>query len=221
MPAAFQTIRTLFIIAVVLAIISTILLFIFIVPEKKKNRLNGFGKFLHNTFNFKYLIVEKILQALYIFSTCFIILLGFVMLFCVVPDYFGDGEWLGGKGILIMILGPIAVRLVYEFLMMAILLIKNVIQINNKLKAASNNNADDIFATPSINLEGMFTKDNKAPDYNNGYNPNAYNPNVYNNPNAYNNANVYPNAENYNNANAYSNANAYNNNNNVNNNNNF
>ena len=33
-----------------------------------------------------------------------------------------------------MILGPILIRLVYELLMMAILLLKNVISINNKLR---------------------------------------------------------------------------------------
>ncbi len=37
-----------------------------------------------------------------------------------------------------MILGPIVVRLIFEFLMMALLLVKNVISINNKLRAPGN-----------------------------------------------------------------------------------
>ena len=69
------------IVAVLLAITATVLAFVFIVPEKRRARLNGFGKFLHDTCNFKYLIVEKILQALYIFLTCFVLLSGFFMLF--------------------------------------------------------------------------------------------------------------------------------------------
>ena len=60
--------------AVLLAIAATILAFIFIVPESKREKLNSFGKFLHDALNFKFLIVEKILQALYIFATAFIIL---------------------------------------------------------------------------------------------------------------------------------------------------
>ena len=131
------------ILALVLGIIATVLAFIFIVPSNKRDTLNAFGKFVHDAVNFKFLIVEKIMQALYIFSTAFIMLTGFFLLFAV--DYRDD--WMGGYGLLTMILGPIAVRLSYEFLMMFILLIKNVIQINNKLKQEGEAK-DDIFATP-------------------------------------------------------------------------
>ena len=57
--------------AIILAIAATVLAFIFIVPEKKREKLNAFGKFLHDTCNFKYLVVEKLLQALYIFLTAY------------------------------------------------------------------------------------------------------------------------------------------------------
>ncbi len=128
---------TIVILASLLAIIATILAFIYIVPDKKRDRLNKFGKFLHDTVNFKYLIVEKILQFSYILATAFAILVGFFMLFYVEESgyYYRRTEWYGGYGLAVMILGPIAIRLVYEFIMMAILLIKNVIQINNKLRA--------------------------------------------------------------------------------------
>ena len=131
------------ILSIILALVATVLAFIFIVPEKKLGKLNKFGKFIHNTLNFKYLIVEKILQALYIFFTAYVILEGFFMLF-VVDRWSG---WQGLTGILTMILGPIAIRLVFEFTMMVIILIKNVIQINNRLSGKEN---DDIFATPEI-----------------------------------------------------------------------
>lgn len=54
------------VVATILAIVVTVLAFIFIVPEKRREKLNAFGKFLHDTCNFKYLVVEKILQALYL-----------------------------------------------------------------------------------------------------------------------------------------------------------
>lgn len=132
----------------IFAIVATILAFVFIVPEKCRKGLNKFGQFLHDTVNFKYLIVEKILQAMYIFATAFIILFGFFLLFYT-RTYWGRSEWMGGYGLLFMILGPIAVRLVYEFAMMVILLIKNVIQINNKLKSDDNTEAD-AFKTPDF-----------------------------------------------------------------------
>ena len=123
------SLSTIGIIALILGIAATVLAFIFLVPDKKAEKLNKFGKAIHSLLTFKFLFIEKILQALYIFTTAFIILEGFLMLF---SSYFG--VYLGGYGILIMILGPIVVRIIYEILMMTILLIKNVIQINNKLK---------------------------------------------------------------------------------------
>ena len=143
------------IIALVLALAATVLAFIFIVPEKKNTKTNAFLKILHDTLNFKYLIIEKILQALYIFATAYIITLGFCMLFYVEIGtnyyiYSTPTKWYGGYGLLVMIVGPILVRLMYEVLMMFVLLIKNVIQINNKLKNENGKDSADIFATPKI-----------------------------------------------------------------------
>lgn len=131
--------------------VATVLAYVFIVPESRREKLNAFGKFLHDTFNFKYLIVEKILQALYIFFTADLIILGFFMLFAAPEDFFGHRHWLGGYGILIMILGPILIRLIYELLMMAILLLKNVISINNKLRNQNGKEEkDSVFAAPDM-----------------------------------------------------------------------
>jgi len=138
------------IIATILAIIATVVAFVMIVPESKREKLGRFGKFLHDAVNFKFLIVEKILQALYIFVTAYVILCGFFMLF-MAPETWTGRHWLGGYGILLMVLGPIAVRLCYELLMMAVLLLKNVISINRKLKNQNERSADaDLFAVPEL-----------------------------------------------------------------------
>ena len=144
------------IISFLLAIVATVLAFVFIVPEKKRETLNAFGRFLHDTFNFKYLIVEKILQALYIFATAYTILGGFFMLFQTTPaysDFYGTSygsSWLGGYGILVMIVGPIIIRLVYELLMLIIILVKNFISINSKLKNQNGDMQKDFFSAPDI-----------------------------------------------------------------------
>ena len=139
------------IIAVVLAIAATVLAFIFIVPEKRREKLNAFGKFLHDLCSFKFLVVEKILQALYIFSTAFVILYGVLQLFNVQRDYWtGASRWMGGTGLLCIIVGPIAVRLSYELMMMAILLVKNVISINRKLADETGSAGGDVFAAPDV-----------------------------------------------------------------------
>ena len=157
--SSLNTLGTLGLIALVLAIAATVLAFIFIVPAKRRDQMGKFGKFLHDTCNFRYLIIEKILQALYIFATALTILIGFFMLFC--TDWNG---WMGGKGILLMILGPIGVRVTYELLMMAVLAVKNIISINNKLR---NQNGDaaapDIFSPDMSNLKDAFGKKEPVP----------------------------------------------------------
>ena len=138
------------IIAVILAIAATVLAFIFIVPDKRREKLNGFCKFLHDLCNFKFLVVEKILQALYIFSTAFVILFGVLQLFNVQENWAGGHTWMGGIGLLYIILGPIIVRLTYEMMMMVILLVKNVIAINHKLADQSGDGNDDVFSVPDV-----------------------------------------------------------------------
>ena len=142
---------TMLIIAGVLALVATVLAFIYVVPEKKREKLGAFGKFLHDTCNFKYLMVEKILQALYIFTTAAVIIFGVLMLFRTEYNYWtGDRIWMGGYGLLIIILGPIAIRLSYELMMMAILLLKNVISINHKLADQTGKGSGDVFAAPNM-----------------------------------------------------------------------
>lgn len=137
------------IIGALAAIAATVLALIFIVPEKHLPKLGKFGKFLHDAVNFKFLIVEKILQVLYILSTCLCVFVGLFSLlgFTAYFDY-GYFQWFGGQGLLLLLFGPIAVRLVYELLIMGLLLVKNVIQINNKLKGEVEDTS--VFSVPSV-----------------------------------------------------------------------
>ena len=69
------------IVALLLALIGTILLFIFVGPTSKRPMLNGFGKFIHDTMNFRTLFVEAIFRFLYVFETIGIVLVGFFSIF--------------------------------------------------------------------------------------------------------------------------------------------
>ncbi len=125
------------VVAILASIAATVLAFIFIIPQKKRANLNKIGKFAHDFLNFKFLIIEKILQALYVLCTAFSVVFGFFMLFFFEQGhtyysysgyaYHTRARWYGGWGLLLMIVGPIAIRLVYEGFMMAIILVKNVI----------------------------------------------------------------------------------------------
>lgn len=123
-----DTLAVVYLIALLVTLVLTVLSFVFFVPEKRGNKMKGFGKFLHNTFCFKYLVVEKILQAIYIFSTIGSVIVGIIMLVT------AKSSLNVLEGLLVMILFPIAIRLSFELMMLGILLVKNVISINAKLK---------------------------------------------------------------------------------------
>lgn len=116
------------VISVLVALVLTILLWILVIPEKRRPKLGKFFAFLADLFNFKSLLIEKILKFTYVLLTLFAIVFGFCMLFIV-----SYGESMALYGVLIMILGPIALRLVYELSMMGVLLVNNVIEINKKM----------------------------------------------------------------------------------------
>lgn len=117
----------------IFALMATVAVCIFILPEKKRAGQNKFIGFLSDIFNFKDLWLEKSLRILYVLATLFCISFGFFALFSGHRGYWGDFHSFAGAGLLVMLLGPVVVRLAFEIMMMFVLLVKNVMQINNKL----------------------------------------------------------------------------------------
>ena len=122
------------VIGCILALAATIVSFILVIPEKKYAKLPKFFKFLADIFNFKSLLLEKILKFLYVFMTIACIFVGFLMIFWFQNNYFYDKRWNGIIGFVILIGGPILVRLLHEGLMLLILLVKNSTEINEQMK---------------------------------------------------------------------------------------
>lgn len=126
------------ILAGILAIAATVLAFVFILSKKGRSSQNPFVKFLVNVCDFRSLIIEKILKALYIFFTSFTILYGFLGIFNFGSYNYGATLL---QSLLTLILGPIAIRIFYELIMLAVLAVKNIIQINNKLSKLTGDDA--------------------------------------------------------------------------------
>ena len=132
-----STVGLMFFLASVATIVFTVLAYKYIVPEKKRANLNKLGQFLNDLFNFKFLITEKIVQFCYVLCTISCVCYGIGLLFSFYSYsgyYYSYSQWFGLYGIALIVLGPIAVRLAYEGIMMGLLLIKNVMEINKKLK---------------------------------------------------------------------------------------
>ena len=137
MEIDINTIPFFTVVGLLTAIAATVLLFIFVLPAKKREGLPKVLKIVHDIFNMKDLLLESILRMLYVFSSVACVFVGVFMVFGF--EIYDSGRytytnWAGGYGILLAILGPIALRIVFEAMMMFVLLVKNTIQINKKLK---------------------------------------------------------------------------------------
>lgn len=163
----------LFITALLLAIAATVLGMIFILPEKKGKSLKGFGKLIHDFFNFKFLVIEKIIQITYLFSTVFVVFYGFFSIFNFEKEVVSGGllgittetKWVGYKGFFMMIVGPIALRVAYEVLTMGIIAVKNLIQINRKLKNQNTEDSSEGFSTYKAEQYKSAPAANNAPAF--------------------------------------------------------
>lgn len=112
------------IIGIVVAVIATVCSYIFIIPEEKRENLPGFLQFVHDLFNFRAMLIESIARVLYIFCTFGSIAAGFLLLF-------GSTFWVG---LIVMIIGPLVLRMVYELIMLFVLMVQNTISLNRKIK---------------------------------------------------------------------------------------
>lgn len=124
---------------ILLALGATVLTYIFVLPEGKIKKFEKIATIIRDIFNFRSLYLEKFLQALYILCTIACITIGAMMIFGfnVWDSYYGGlrVEWYGGWGLLLILVGPIVIRVAYEVMMMGVLLVKNTIEINNKMKS--------------------------------------------------------------------------------------
>ena len=162
MPRAFSA--GMVVLTILLSLVGTLLLLLLIVPERRREKLGKFGRGLHDFFNMKSLIIEKILQFFYILATVFSIVLG-VMLFLsalirlfTFNDYYYQFGFrlLFIEGVILpfcfIVIGPVLIRLGYELTMMGIILVKNVIQINKKLK---DQNKEEAAPAPAPKVEAV------------------------------------------------------------------
>ena len=130
----------------VIALILTILSMIFIVPRNREPQLSGFFKWLHHVFNFDSLLIEQILKFLYILCSFAAVFLG---LAAIIQSFSGDGS-VALIGLLLIVLGPIVIRLLYESMMMFVILVKQVSDINRKIKNENpRKGADTPYAPPA------------------------------------------------------------------------
>ena len=145
------------VVGILAAIAATVLLYLKVIPSKFDGTFKKkIPQKIHDYFNFKTLYLETVLKALFTFLSVSCVVVGvliatigniFWFIGAVIDyidySYYYNFGWIFGRlglnflvGLGIAIVAPIVLRLVYEGMLMFILLVKNVIEINNKMKTA-------------------------------------------------------------------------------------
>ena len=146
------------VVGILAAIAATVLLYLKVIPAKFDGTFKKkIPQKLHDYFNFKSLYLETVLKAIFTFLSVACVatgaliatvgnvfwFIGRVIDYIEYSSYYygGFGRILGQFGLNfiigvgIAVVAPIVLRLIYEGMLMFILLVKNVIEINNKMKA--------------------------------------------------------------------------------------
>ena len=117
------------IVCLVLAIALAVVICVLVLPKGRRPHLRGFLAWLHEYFNFNILMVSTLLKILYIFIACLVLFSGIYVLFAI--------NALGG--LLIIIIGSVLVRLLYEFLMLLVIAANSLIQIRRAVSGETSN----------------------------------------------------------------------------------
>lgn len=111
------------IVALVCAIVGSILVFVLFLRKDNESKYTGFVKWLYDYLQFNKLTIDIILRFTYLFLAIFITVMSFGLI---------STSFLGF--LLTLILGNLVLRVVYEFSMLVILIHRNVRELNEKTK---------------------------------------------------------------------------------------
>ncbi|HIQ58944.1 MAG TPA: hypothetical protein IAB22_05790 [Candidatus Merdivicinus intestinavium] len=116
-------------VALVISIILGIAVYFVFLSPRNDGKFHGFAGWLYEFLNFRRLLLDSLLRIIYIIASVWIVLGGFINLFV------GYGSF-GARFLAFLlssIFGNIALRLVYEFIMMLVIICRNVGDINRKM----------------------------------------------------------------------------------------
>ncbi len=113
----------------VVAVVLTALLLVLVLPKQKDGHLPAFFQLLYDLFTPKALMIEKLPQVLYVFLNCLTVLFGIAIFF----NGFFAGFGRIVLGLVILVVGPVLLRVIHELLLLAVMQVKATREINQKL----------------------------------------------------------------------------------------
>ena len=112
-----------FIVALICAIIGSILIFVLFLRKDNEKKYTGFVKFLYDFLQFNKLCIDGILKFTYLFIAIFITVASFGL---ISSSFF--------RFLIVLIVGNLVLRIMYELTMLVILIHRNVRELNEKTK---------------------------------------------------------------------------------------
>lgn len=108
--------------SLIIGFLVAIIVYFTFMKRSNAGKLTGFADWLYQFLHFKVLFIEALSKIAYIALSIYFVLFGFYLLF--------QGS---GAGLLVAIIGPIIIRVLYEFALIQIIICKNTSDINNRL----------------------------------------------------------------------------------------
>ena len=110
--------------AVVLAVALTALLVILVLPKERDGRLPRFFQILHDLFQPKTFVIERIVQILYVFFTCLSVLVG---LYDFLGALFGLQMGLLFRALFFLLIAPALLRGAYELILLLVMVYGSIV----------------------------------------------------------------------------------------------
>ena len=111
------------IIALVLAIVGAILVYVLFLSKKNEDKVKGFWKWLYHSLKFDKMMIEVIIKILYLFGAIFITLYSFGLIGVSFVSF-----------LITLVIGNVALRITFELLLITLQIWKNTTEINQKMK---------------------------------------------------------------------------------------
>ncbi|MGN1398505.1 MAG: hypothetical protein ACI4WG_00685 [Erysipelotrichaceae bacterium] len=127
----------------VIALLLTLFVVVVITPSNKDGKLNKFFQAVHDFFNFKKMYLTLVIKFVYIFLNFFAVLVGIRLLFGV--KYYGHYVSTFWHGLFLIVVSPLLLRLIYEFILLIITAAQSIIQIRDKMLKKETEKLNDDF----------------------------------------------------------------------------
>lgn len=116
--------------AAVLAIVAGVVLFATFMNKKHEGKHQGFWQRVYNFLNFNRFYAENILRFLYIIIVCVLVFVGIALMILAADAGYAGFFWMGAG---LLVLGNLAARICFEFLMMLIIFCRKTVSIDRRL----------------------------------------------------------------------------------------